>query len=455
MDIQHLPHSPGVYLMRDLKGKIVYIGKAKDLRKRVSSYFYERLLPPKLTSLLSVVRHVDYIPTASERECLLLEQKLIRKIQPVYNTMWRDDKTYPYVKLTLNEDYPRLVITRQKKNDGGKYFGPYPHVGMVKKLLRTLWLKKFFALRPCRFEFTEKQTTGEGGLAKANPALHRKVQSCIYLHTRECPAPCMNRSSKEAYREIARKAELFFRGQFKPLEEELERDMKQAAEDLDFERAGQIRDQLAALHHMAERVTIQEVNESMVVEQTQVSRGLTELQTALDLPRPPLRIECFDISNIQGTLPVASMVVFERGTPLKSDYRKFKIKTVQGPNDFAMMAEVVRRRYSRVLREGRKWPDLILLDGGKGQLSSGMQALESVKKQFAEASLPAIHIAGLAKENEELFLPGRRESVRLPKDSPGLHIVQHIRDEAHRFAVAFHRLRRDKAALGRLTEEEL
>lgn len=431
--------------MRDVQARIIYIGKAKDLRKRVASYFQKPQASVKTASLVSVIKHIDYIATDSERESLLLEQKLIRRIQPFYNTMWRDDKSYPYVKLTYNEDYPRLIMTRQRRNDGGRYFGPYPHVSVIKKLLRSLWLNKIVPLRPCRFEFHQQDI--EKGLAVSKPALNKKVQSCIYLHTGECPAPCVKKISGTDYLKIAKQAELFFTKKSGSLVRELEKQMKQAAEKLDYERASHLRDQINALTHIAEKVTIRKIEEQDIVQQTRFTQALTELQTQLHLPSPPLRIEAFDISNIQGTEPVASMVLFVNGQPSKSEYRKFKIKTVQGPNDFAMMHEVVTRRYRRLSEENGPFPDLVLVDGGKGQLSSALQAIQTLRK--AGYKLPQLPAAGLAKQREEIFIPDQKEPICLPKDSLALHVLQHIRDEAHRFAITFHRYRRNKFAIGR------
>lgn len=444
MDLSHIPHSPGVYLMRDSAARIIYIGKAKDLKKRVSSYFQSRPFEPKIAVMVSSIRHVDYIPTASERECLILEQKLIRKIQPAYNTLWRDDKSYPYVKITFNEDFPRLIVTRRKSRDGGHYFGPYPNVSTIKIFLRSAWKTKFIPLRPCRYKFDSAQVEAPGGLEKSNPAQYRKIKSCIYLHTGACPAPCVGKISRQDYDAIAERADLLFKGAYKNLESDLRRDMLRASSELRYERAAEIRNQLDAFFHIGEKVTLREVSPESVVEQTSLSRGLTELQERLNLPAPPLRIEAFDISNIHGTEPVASMVVFERGAPQKSDYRKYKIKTVQGPNDFAMIKEAVKRRYARIFKENQKWPGLILIDGGRGQLSNAVQALNELSEELDDTVFKRIPIASLAKENEELYLPGSPDPVILAKDSPGLHIVQHIRDEAHRFAITFHRQRRDK-----------
>lgn len=432
--------------MRDRSGNILYIGKALDLNKRVSSYFFDKAdHSPKISALVQSIDHVDYIAAASEREALIIEQGLIRRLQPQFNTMWRDDKSYPYVKLTWAEDYPRLFLTRRMVRDGSKYYGPFPNVGYIRRLLRYLWKGRFFPLRPCRYEFSD-----------ANPLPLQTAKQCLYYHTKECPAPCVQRISKEEYRRIAEEADLFFRGKFRDLVDTWGEEMKQASKEQNYERAAQLRDNLIALRHMEERVTVRQIDLSDVIHRVDRSRAITELQKALLLKRPPLRIECFDISHFQGQETVASLVVFERGVPRKSDYRRFKIKTVSGIDDFASMGEVVGRRYRRLVKEGRPMPDLILIDGGKGQLSAAVAAMadafdprpprDKAKKRPAYKTLP-IPIASLAKREEELFLPDRSESILLHKESPALHLVQHVRDEAHRFAITFHRERRGKSFL--------
>jgi excinuclease ABC subunit C len=423
--------------MKDRTGQILYIGKARDLSKRVSSYFMDKAAHgAKISALVSSIHHIDYIPAASEREALIIEQGLIRRVQPHFNTMWRDDKSYPYIKLSWNEDFPRLYLTRRVVKDGSKYFGPYPNAGQVRRLLRYLWKQKFFPLRPCRYEFSEAQ-----------PLPLAKAKQCLYYHTQECPAPCVARISKPDYRLIAQEADHFFSGRYKRLMTLWEKEMKEASASQHYERAGQLRDHLAALHHMEERVTVRQIDLQDVLLRVDRSRAITDLQNALGLKRPPMRIECFDISHIQGLETVASLVVFERGVPKKSDYRKFKIKTVAGIDDFASMGEVVGRRYRRLRAEERPWPDLILIDGGKGQLSSAHQALREALKDLKPR--PDIPMASLAKREEELFLPDREDSIRLAVDSAALHLVQFVRDEAHRFAITFHRQRRAKRFLGR------
>ncbi len=420
-----LPHRPGVYLMRDAAARIVYVGKAVDLRKRVANYFRPDL-EPKIRALMAEVRHIDYIPAQSEREALVVEQRLIKRHQPLYNTMWKDGKSYPFVKLTAAEDFPRLRWTRQRRRDGALYFGPYPNVRAVRGLLDWLWKSRLFPLRPCDLEIRE-----------GHPRTYDEVRSCLYLHTRQCPAPCLGRIGKVDYAPAVAQARLFFEGKNAPLRRAWQAAMRSASRRTDYEAAARWRDHLAALDHMNERVTFRALREEDVRGRLQTSQALQILQSALGLPRPPARIECFDISHVQGAATVASMVVFENGRPLKSHYRKFKINTVAGVDDFKSMAEVVGRRYRRVRDEGATWPDLILIDGGPGQLSAARRAL-------AAATARPVPLASLAKREEEIFLPDRAEPVRLPKDSPALQILQHARDEAHRFAIGFHRARRGK-----------
>jgi excinuclease ABC subunit C len=416
--------------MRDTAGGILYIGKAIDLRKRVANYFRPDV-EPKIRALMAEVRHIDYIAAAGERDALVIEQRLIKRHQPLFNVMWKDGKSYPFVKLTLNEDFPRLRLTRSKLRDGGLYFGPYPNVRAVRHLLDWVWRNRLFPLRPCDLEITNGQVYA-----------YEKVKSCLYLHTGECPAPCLGRVSKEEYGRIAERTRLFFDGKNAELLAVWREEMKEAADRMEFERAAQLRDSLVALDHIREPVTFRSLKEEDVQGRLETSRALQDLQTALGLPRPPLRIECFDISHIQGAETVASLVCFDRGRPNKSAYRKYKIKTVAGVDDFASMAEVVGRRYRRVKAEDLPWPDLVLIDGGAGQLSAAERAL-------AEVTDRKIPLASLAKREEEVYQPGRAEPLRLPKESPALQLLQRVRDEAHRFAITFHRARRNKSLFGK------
>ena len=423
-----LPHDPGVYLMRDTAGRILYIGKAIDLRKRVANYFRAERLEPRIRALMAEVRNIDYVAAASEREALVMEQRLIHRHQPDYNVIWKDGKSYPFVKIT-NEDFPRLRLTRRKLRDGASYFGPYPNTTGVRQIMRDLWRRGMVPLRPCDFEFSETK-----------PLERKKIDACLYFHTGQCPAPCAGKISPEDYRRLADLGRLFFEGKNGPLRAAWEKEMKTSAAALNFERAAHFRDIIAALDHVNERVTFRALREEDVQGRLEASRSLRELQEKLGLPRPPVRIEAFDISHIQGVETVASMVCFVGGNPFKSGYRKYKIKTVAGVDDFASMEEVVSRRYRKVLDENLPWPDLVLIDGGPGQLSAALKGL----KQVTNRAQP---IASLAKRDEEIYMPGREEPIRLPKDSPALQILQQVRDESHRFAIGFHRQRRDKGML--------
>lgn len=423
-----LPQGAGVYLMRDVAGKILYIGKAVDLRQRVSHYFRAGL-EPKIRALMAEVGHIDYVATQSEREALIVEQRLIHRHQPPYNTMWKDGKTYPWVCLS-GEDFPRLFLTRQRRKDKGVYFGPYPHVSGVRHLLNWVWKQRLFSLRPCDLKIDE-----------GNLYPYEAVKSCLYLHTGDCPAPCLGKISKQAYAEGVDRARLFFSGQGDVLERVWEAEMKTASDSLAFERAAQWRDSLMALRHVNERVTFRALREEEVQGRIQTSQALQEIQKALGLLRPPDRIECFDISHHQGDSTVASLVCFRKGEPDKKSYRKFIIKTVVGVDDFASMAEVVSRRYQRVKEESAPWPDLILVDGGKGQLSAAHAALGRVTSR-------KIPLVSLAKREEEVYTLGAMDPLVFSRESPALQLLQRVRDEAHRFAVTFHRARRKKTLLG-------
>ncbi|MDE2038875.1 MAG: excinuclease ABC subunit UvrC [Elusimicrobia bacterium] len=431
VDRSHLPHACGVYIMRDEAGKILYIGKAIDLAKRVSHYFAPRKGPAdyKNSILAPLVRKIDYIACASEREALLLEQRLIKRHRPFFNVTLKDDKAYPYVKVTLGEDFPRVLLARRKLKDKAAYFGPFPNVTPVRRLLKDLWRRRFFRLRPCRWEFSMER-----------PLEARKINSCLYYHTGECPAPCAGLVSFEGYRGYAGDVLAFFRGDYADLAERFRREMAEASLSLDYERAAQLRDNIAAIAQMGERARVEAVSEAGVAGRLKASQAVTDLQKALGLAAPPFHIECFDISHFQGRQTVASMVCFKAGVPNKDEYRRFRVRAVAGIDDFASLSEVVGRRYARLKAEGSRLPDLILIDGGKGQLHAAQAALKSVG-----ADAP---VASLAKRIEEVFLPGRTNSLLLARDRPALRLLQHLRDEAHRFGLAYHRLLRGKALLG-------
>ncbi|TBR24655.1 excinuclease ABC subunit UvrC [bacterium] len=424
----HLPHATGVYIMRDASGEVLYVGKAIDLARRVAQYFSEKPKDLKTSLLAPLVRRIDYVACASEREALVWERRLIGRHQPFFNAMWKDGKDYPWVRLSLDEDYPRLSVVRRRRRDGSRYFGPYPKVTPVRGLLRSLWKRRLVPLRPCDYSFSREK-----------PLPQAKIKSCLYYHTGECPAPCAGKVSYAGYRRIADDAALFFEGRYARLKGSMARAMKAASKRMDYEEAARLRDNVEGLEHMGERVRYAEVRPGKVAERLEASSGVTALQAALGLAKPPHHIECFDISHLFGKQTVASMVCFTAGAPHKAHYRRFRVRTVAGIDDFASMAEVVARRARALKEEGAPLPDLFLIDGGKGQLAAAEQALASVPLK--------VPLASLAKREEELFVPGKPESVRLSAGDPARRLVERVRDEAHRFAVTYHRLLRGKQLL--------
>ncbi|MEJ7838256.1 MAG: excinuclease ABC subunit UvrC [Thermomicrobiales bacterium] len=542
-----LATAPGVYLMKDAEGKIIYVGKAISLRNRVRSYFQsQRHKDPKTRELVNHIADFEVIRTDTATEALILENELIKKYLPKYNVMLKDSKTYPYIRIT-NEEWPRVISTRLIVKDGSRYFGPYTSAGSAYKTINLL--NRLFPYRKC-----DKKITGQD-------------EVCLYYHMHQCTAPCISAVDRETYMRSIDSATLFLSGRGEEITGDLEEEMEQASEAWNFERAAEVRDRLNAVRHVLERqkiVSSQDTNADILAvaqgpggdagvqvgflrsgkiigseyfpmqasisdsaleiqnsfiaqfyddaaivppllilqhsipeseatillewlkvrrsgkveflipqrgekrglvamvaksaeenldqsrlkfltDEMKMTAALTELAEALDLPRLPRRIECFDNSNIQGTSPVASMVVFQDAKPAKKEYRRFNIKTVVGANDFASMQEIIGRRFKRATESDEdsngKWtvlPDLVIIDGGKGQLNASVQAMN--------ATGMSVPICGLAKENEELYLPGRPDPILLPRDSQALFLVQRIRDEAHRFAITFHRAKRSKAA---------
>jgi len=398
-----LPDQPGVYLFTDAAGQLLYVGKALSLRKRVASYFRSTpSLPPRIAQMMRHVVQLDVRLTASEAEALLLEAQLIKEQKPRYNVAFRDDKSYPMLKVT-NESFPRLVVTRRKQADGASYFGPYTDAGLMYEAVR--FLRRVFPMRTCK---TFPRTP------------------CLEYHLGQCLAPCAEYISARAYQHIVDDLIAFLHGKRDRLLRDLARRMSQASRDERFEEAARLRDQIQALTSV------------IVAKEKSLAAGpLEQLQAALKLPRLPQRIEGFDISNIFGKFSVGSMVVFIQGKPYKAHYRRFKIETVEGIDDYQMMREVIRRRYSGTLATQLPLPDLLLIDGGKGQLSAACEELAALS-----LSIP---ILGLAKRFEQIFLPNSPEPVVLLPTSPVLHLLQHLRDEAHRFAITYHRTLRGKS----------
>ena len=444
--VHDLPHKPGVYLMRDRLNRVIYVGKARNLRKRVGQYFMaSRLMSAdlKTRALLESVWDFDIHIVRSEPEALLLEGKLIKEFRPRYNISFRDDKKFLLVKVNLNDALPRFILTRFKKEDGARYFGPFPRSGALRTTLN--WMKKKFGLRSCR------------------PLVPGEIdhKHCMDHIIRNCAAPCVGKITPEDYRQRVRDACEFLEGQSHEMTAAVEDEMRKAAGKLDFERAAELRNMLEDLRQTTK--PMRRFTRHSLPSAINPVADLEMLRDALQLHHLPTVMECFDISNISTTHVVASMVSFKEGVPDKSNYRRYRIRTVAGQDDFASIAEVVRRRYSRVLLEARaalpedaefsqenpaetleriskavspapvRLPDLIIVDGGKGQLSSACKELQRL-------GLHELPIIGLAKENEEIYRPGRPFPMQLPDDSGALRLLQRIRDEAHRFANSFHQL---------------
>jgi excinuclease ABC subunit C len=456
-----LPHKPGVYLHKDRFGTVIYVGKARDLRKRVSQYFHPSRRQGwdlKFRALVEAIHDFDVHLVRSEPEALLLEGKLIKEFQPKYNVSFRDDKRFLLVKVNLNDPIPSFAFARIRKEDGARYYGPFVHSVAARNTLALV--RKQFNLRGCRVF-----TPGEAD-----------YKHCLYAHLKHCTAPCIGNVTREQYLEQVRAAGEFLAGQTRELKTELENRMRAAAAAQDYEQAAQLRDMIQDIERTTRREKSFERIPYSLPLAVDPERDLSELARILHLPAPPSRIEGFDISNISGTFKVASLVSFKQGRPDRANYRRFKIKSVAGQDDFASMAEVIRRRYSRLLmaaqaggrerdaeggepvpqelqklvdetsaafkRRGRAavpapaataslaLPDLILIDGGKGQLNAACAEL-------AKLGLSRLPVIGLAKEFEEIYRPGESQPLRLGLDHPAVKLLQRVRDESHRVANSY------------------
>jgi excinuclease ABC subunit C len=415
-----LPHKPGVYLMKDRFGTVIYVGKARDLRKRVSQYFHpSRRLgwDLKFNALVEAIHEFDVHVVKSEPEAVLLEGKLIKEFHPRYNVSFRDDKRFLLLKVNLNDPIPRFTLTRLKTEDGARYFGPFASSGALRRTLNLV--RHRFNLRGCR-----PLTPNEAD-----------YKHCLYAHLKICTAPCIGNVTREQYLLQVRAACDFLDGQSREMKEQLEAEMKKAAAARDFEKAAQLRDLLLDLRRTTQKTQKFERVPYTLPLALDPAEDLAELGKVLGLPGPPQRIEGFDISNISGTFAVSSMVSFKSGRPDRVNYRRFRMKTVVGQDDFASMAETICRRYTRMKNETSggepgKWsnvPDLILIDGGKGQLNAACEELNKL-------DLGHIPVIGLAKEFEEIYRPGEKEPLRLSHESGALKLLQRVRDESHRFA---------------------
>ena len=535
LQVQTLPENPGVYQFFDHTDTIIYVGKAKNLKKRVSSYFNKEHDSSKTRILVSKIVRIEHIVVATENDALLLENNLIKKYQPRYNILLKDGKSYPWICIS-NERFPRVFFTRKMIKDGSTYFGPYTNLKIVRTLLDLI--KDLYPLRNCRLELSQ-QNIDNG-----------KFKVCLEYHIKNCKAPCEGLQSEEDYNHNIQQIKEILKGNLKEVISLFKEEMIQLAQDLRFEEAQEIKVKLEHLENYQAKSTIvsakihnvdvfsivsdeeyayinflqvaygaiigghtleikkkldetdQELLELGILElrerfhsqskelivpfpitvdaslslnipkagekfqllqlsernaqayrqekfkqvkildpERHTNRLLSQMQRDLHLSVPPIHIECFDNSNIQGTNPVAACVVFKNAKPSKKDYRHFNIKTVEGPNDFASMEEVVFRRYHRLLEEDEPLPQLIVIDGGKGQLGAALKALEALDLRGK------IAIIGIAKRLEEIFYPGDSIPLYLDKKSETLKVIQHLRNEAHRFGITFHRQKRSNSAI--------
>jgi len=418
-----IPAKPGVYMFRDRFGKVIYVGKARDLRRRLGNYFQpsrKRTGDAKLRSLINSIYEWSFTVVRNENEALLLESQLIKSYAPYYNILMRDDKRFLLLKVDMSEKFPTLSLARLKKPDNARYFGPFPH-GTALKMTRE-FLLTHFGLRGCK---------------SSEPDLETR-KHCLKRLVKDCCAPCTGKVSESEYHQRLEAALAVLDGDISPVQEAVKAKMKQAAAEGKFELAARYRDagaNIAAVFGQRNRIFANPFLPDLPFPPGEL--GVRALAQRLGLPGPPEKIICFDISNILGTLAVASMVTFTNGKPDRQAYKRFRIKTVMQSDDFAMMREAVSRHFSRLIAENRPFPDLMMVDGGKGQLSSAVDALISV-------GAPPLPLLALAEKNEEIFIPGRSEPIILDRHDHALRLLQSVRDEAHRFAITYHRNLREK-----------
>lgn len=411
--IARLPDKPGCYIMRDSSGKIIYVGKAVSLKKRVSNYFRPATLTrsdPKLRSLVKSIADFDFIVVRNEAEAVLTEGRMIKEYKPRFNILFKDDKNFPFIKTDPRDDYPRFSLCRLKREDGGLYFGPFTSSPATRAAID--FVEKKFGIRKCQPLIPDDNT----------------YRHCINDIVRFCSAPCIGKVSREEYKKRFDDACSFLRGEKPSLLSELHTQMEEAAEALDYEKAGMLRDVYFKLKEIIEFRGRVAPDREMKKQDAQ--KGLDELKAILNLSESPECIEGFDISNISGTFSVASMVNFTHGLPNRNKYRRFRIKTVEGLNDPGMIAEAVRRRYDRLKKEDSAVPDIILVDGGITQRNAASEELRKLGVK--------VPVIALAKQKEQIYSFGSNEPMAVPDDSFAIKILQRIRDEAHRFALEYH-----------------
>jgi excinuclease ABC subunit C len=427
--VRQFPTSPGVYLMKDAQGRVVYVGKAKNLRARASSYFHKAAeADPRIKDWIGEVADVDHLVAESEVDALLMEARLIKDIQPRHNADLKDDKSFPYLQITTGEDFPRVNFTRVPAERGVKLYGPFPRAKSLRGAIQIL--QKIFKFRTCSLDIDEDDPRW------------RWFRPCLLHSIDQCTAPCNLRIDREAYRNDIRRLRLFLDGKKDVVLAELEEEMRAASKALNFEKAARLRDELKALQNLNLRGDLAKHAQPEVF-YVDPKKGLRGLQKVLGLESMPRTVHGVDIAHLGGTEMVGSLVTFIDGLPFKPGYRRYKIKSVGQVDDYASIREVISRRIQGLRERDEPHPDILLIDGGKGQLGAALDAFNALGE-------PIPTIISLAKQEEEIYVPGRSDPIVLSRRSFALRLLQYVRDEAHRFAQHYHHMLRTKRTLGDL-----
>jgi excinuclease ABC subunit C len=422
--VKEFPQSPGVYLMKDVSGVVIYVGKAKNLRSRASSYFHAAAAEEIRTAeWIHEIADIDYMSCASEVDALLTESRLVKDIQPRYNKDLKDDKTFPYLMITTHEDFPRVEVTRTPKDRGAKLYGPFTSAGQLRGALQVL--QRVFQFRTCSLDIEENDPRWEW------------FRPCLLASIKQCTAPCNQRISKADYKRSIKRLQTFLDGGSERLINQMKSEMMEASSKLDFERAARLRDEIRLLENLGDRGDI-DAHAQPEVFYVDPKKGMRALQRVLRMDREPRVIEGIDIAHLGGNDTVASLVQFLDGLPFKPGYRRYKIAGVTGIDDFRSIHEVVSRRFRKLSDEQDAFPDLLMIDGGKGQLNAALAA-------FRDQEIEPPTLISLAKREEEIYRPGESEPIRLGRQSFALRLLQYVRDEAHRFAQHYHHILRQKS----------
>lgn len=422
--VRKFPTCPGVYLMKNAAGVVIYVGKATNLRSRAGSYFLKAALTDSRTGpWVGEIADADFMECESEVDALLVESRLIKDIQPQYNKIQKDDKTFPYLQISTYEDFPRVEITREPESTGVKLYGPFASAGELRGAVQVL--QRIFKFRTCSLDID------------AGDERWRWYRPCLLASIKQCTAPCNMRVSREDYRKDIKRLQMFLSGNKAGLLKQMKAEMMEASKALNFEVAAKLRDEVKLLETLDRRGELN-THEQPEVFHIDPKKGLEGLKRVLKLSQTPRSIEGVDIAHLGGGQTVASLVKFIDGLPFKPGYRRFKIKNVKGIDDYKSIHEVVSRRFQRLADENDTFPDILLIDGGKGQLSSAVAAFEALEID------PPVLIS-LAKREEEIFRPGESESIKLSKHAFSLRLLQSVRDEAHRFAQHYHHILRGKS----------